>query len=144
MKTADPPFLLMLNLHPAESNADILDRMRLAKDARERGTATNIVCVIDTFDDDPREIEDIPEARAFVRRLVALGFPAYLDLIPSADPRLNGALGAAELICMAAGKFPLPAGAVGPAMVDELNAGIANARRIATAALGPLVDRRGR
>jgi hypothetical protein len=143
MTTADPPLLMLLNLHPGESNADILDRMRLAKAARETGAATNVICLVDGFDEDPRHLWDIPEARAFVRRLVALGFPAYLDVIPSADPRLNGAFGAAELIATATGMMPLPAGPLGPELVDEINAGIANARRIAAAALGPLVDRRG-
>src|SRR3954469_16474993 len=111
----------MLNLHPAESNAEILDRMRLGKNARETGTATNIVCLIDTFDEDPRHLWDIPEARAFVRRLVALGFPAYLDTVPSAYRQLTGAFGAAELIWVATGKMPTT-NTVTADMADETNA----------------------
>ena len=38
-----PPSVLMMNLHLAESNADLLDKMRLMKLAREAGTVSNIV-----------------------------------------------------------------------------------------------------
>ena len=137
-----PPSVLMMNLHLAESNADLLDKMRLMKLAREAGTVSNIVALIDGFDDDPRELETIPEVRAFARRLVSQGFAAFLDLIPSASPQLNGMLGIAELAWIAGGAPAPPAGPLSATLTDLVNAAIRDTRAAALAALGPYTPRR--
>ncbi|HYH63591.1 MAG TPA: hypothetical protein VD866_02730 [Urbifossiella sp.] len=138
---ATPPAVMMLNLHLCQSNADLLDEMRLMKAAREAGTVSNIVAMIDGFDDDERELEQIVEVRAFARRLLTIGFAAYLDLIPSANPQLNGTLGCAELAWIEEGVPPPPAGPITEVATRMVNAAVLRTRAAATAALGPFTPR---
>jgi hypothetical protein len=70
--------LVIMECGPYESNNDLLNDMRKMKNARELNCA-HIVCVISGFDNDKREMFQIPEARAFCRRLVDIGFISYLD-----------------------------------------------------------------
>jgi len=95
--------LVIVGLDLDHTNAEITDVIGFMKAVRESGEFSNIVCCVNGFDDDPRELWDIPEVRAFAARLITLGFPAFLDVCPSADPKLNGGLGAAELVWVAAG-----------------------------------------
>jgi len=71
--------VLIVNLGLAATNDDILDQMRVMKRGREEKLYQHVVCGLRDFGDDPRELYDIPEARAFCRRLVSLGFISYLD-----------------------------------------------------------------
>jgi hypothetical protein len=82
------------------TDAEIIGVMQEAKQLRDGGAMT-LTCVIDGFNDDPRELGDIPEARELCRRLVALGYVSFLDVITSAKgfPTYNGGrtLGAFEV-----------------------------------------------
>lgn len=71
--------ILVVELKLDFSNEDILDKMRLMKEARENNTYTHIVANIQIPKDDGRAAYDIPEVRAFCRRLVNLGLIFYLE-----------------------------------------------------------------
>ena len=67
------------------------------------------VCGVRGFSNNPRELYDIPEVRAFCRRLVTLGFISYLDFSTVFHPDLpslaKSGWGAAEVwLCGASGR----------------------------------------
>lgn len=86
------------------SNDDIKHMMDSMKEMRETKTATEIVVLIAGFDDDPREVYDIPEIRAFCRRLTCIGFISYLTACALADSLTKNALGAYEIWAIGEGK----------------------------------------
>lgn len=136
--------LMLLALHPSETDDELLARMRAARTARESGAATNVVATVGCFATDPRDLWDIPEARALCQRLVATGLVGVLDAIASRNPRTAGTLGAAEAIWVARG---LSLATVGHRcrtdrdfegrLRAETNETIRLARETALAALGP-------
>jgi hypothetical protein len=64
--------------------AELLDVMRTMKQwRRQGGPDASITCTISDYDDDPRELHEIPEVQAFCRRPVDLGFIADLDVTTS-------------------------------------------------------------
>ncbi|HJT77718.1 MAG TPA: hypothetical protein VJ739_11000, partial [Gemmataceae bacterium] len=65
-------------LHTELTDADLIALMRQAKECRDAGSPS-VTCQIAGYDEDPRELVDIPEARAFCQRLVALGYVSFLD-----------------------------------------------------------------
>ena len=71
--------VLFVELGINATDGDILDQMRIMKRAREERSYDNVVCTIRGYDDDHRELYDIPEVRSFCRRLLSLGFISYLD-----------------------------------------------------------------
>jgi hypothetical protein len=65
-------------------STDLTDRelvaiMREAKAARDTGAKT-VTCCIPGYDDAPRELKAIPEAKELCRRMVSLGYPSFLDV----------------------------------------------------------------
>jgi hypothetical protein len=140
-KTAKPmPMLVIVELGLDLTNVELLDKTRAAKTARETG-AQHVVACITGFNDDPRELDAIPECRAFAQRCIDQGFIAYLDLVASASRQTNGSLGAAEFVWIAHGKRP--SGVITAGMADEINTAIRTARVAAEAALGPYTPRKG-
>ena len=99
--------LAIIALHATESNEEILDQMRKCRALRESGV-DNIVCFIDGHNQDTRELWEIPEARAFCKRLVDLGFISYLDYWTTGDKKLCVAMGAVEVIAIAESKGVKP------------------------------------
>jgi hypothetical protein len=67
------------------TNAGLIDVMRRLKEKRQLGENVISTCVITGFDNDRRELGEIPEVRAFCRRLVGRGFIAWLDLSTSIE-----------------------------------------------------------
>ena len=103
------PGVMVVDLGLDASNDDIRDKMRLMRQARIDRTYSNIVCVVRGFDSDARELFDIPEVRAFCRRLMTLGFASYLDgattLTGAGPASLREAWGAFEVWMTAEGKL---------------------------------------
>lgn len=92
--------LLVVELGIDATNDDLFDQMRVMKTRRESGRYTNVVCYVRGFDADPRELYEVPEVRAFCRRLVSQGFVSYLDYsttLPGASDVAPGGWGAVEV-----------------------------------------------
>jgi hypothetical protein len=68
------------------SNDEIIDCLRHARDFDRPGRKVFIVCQLDGFNDDPRELHQIPEARALAKRAWDLGLGSYLEVTTSLDP----------------------------------------------------------
>ena len=68
-------------------NPQIKDHIRLGGHFRNQHGAQGIYCVIDGFNDNPKELGQIPEARAFCSRLCRSGFISILTLT-AACPQL--------------------------------------------------------
>jgi hypothetical protein len=71
--------ILVVELKLSHTNEELLDKMRFMKKAREEGTYTHIVANIRFPKDDGRDPYDLPEVRAFCRRVVSLGFIFFLE-----------------------------------------------------------------
>jgi hypothetical protein len=97
MSTTD---IYVFTLELSETNEAIQDFMHTMKSLREIQKDALIVCSIYGFDEDPRELHEIPEVRGFCRRLVSVGFISYLDyastLLPEERQTAPG-LGAFEV-----------------------------------------------
>lgn len=89
----------ILALHPGMSNDEIKDHIRHLDGLRATKVVDDIGCTISGFGGDPRELADIPEARAFAVRVCNNGFLAPLS---STAPR-TGTLGALDLWLIAEG-----------------------------------------
>lgn len=134
--------VVVIELTLPMSNDVVRNRMTVMKAARERGVE-NVVCVISGYGDDARELWEIPEVRAFCRRLVALGFISYLDFTtaanPDAPPTLRAAFGAAEVWLIAEGRYragmPLTR-----RMVDEIAHAVGVSNAVANETCGPFRD----
>lgn len=103
MKSKNRPLWIQMQLELEESNEAILERMRIAKIYREKDNVEHIICSINGFDLDKRELYEIPEVRAFCRRLVSLGFISYLD----SHTTLQGATKDFEVVSMSLGAFEI-------------------------------------
>jgi hypothetical protein len=79
------PDVVLSRLSLQFSNEQLIDLMHQYRDVRERdekrGKETIIGIQVDGYNDDPRELGEIPEVQDFCERLVDLGFIA--DLTPS-------------------------------------------------------------
>ena len=80
--------VLFVELGIDATNDDILDQMRIIKQGREEGIYQFVVCTIRGFADDRRDLSEIPEVRAFCRRIVNLGFISYLEVTTLFDLHL--------------------------------------------------------
>lgn len=133
--------LLIVELGIDATNAQIVDKMRVMKQARSESSCKHVVCVVSGFNSDSRELQDIPEVRAFCLRLVNLGFISYLDfttyLYPSVPASLRSTWGAAEVwLC---GENRLNAKTqVTTDLITEIKAVCLEANRKADATLGEL------
>jgi hypothetical protein len=85
--------LLVVDLGLDATNEQLLEKMWEMRSTRLRNPDVNVVCSFRGFGADPRELREIPEVRAFCRRLTAQGFISYLDacttLTPATDPALD-------------------------------------------------------
>jgi hypothetical protein len=79
------PLVFLATLTLRDTNEELVHMMRAIKHARESGM-TNALCTLGGLNDDPREVWQIPEARAFFRRLVTTGFISYLDPLAALNP----------------------------------------------------------
>jgi hypothetical protein len=136
-----PDSVLFVDLGIDATNDDILDQMRTMKACREDKRYSRIVCTIRSFADDERGLFEIPEVRAFCRRIVNLGFISYLDfstIIDSTVPAIvRDTWGAAEVWLCGEGRLrsqmPLTS-----ELLDELEQAVGESNEKADAALGPM------
>lgn len=154
-KQKRPEGVLVMEVFLSDSNDDLVEKMRAMRQARTDPFYTNVVCGISGWADDPRELWEVVEVRAFCRRLVALGFVAYLDratwlgtLMPD-DWRskvLLAGLGAAEVWLIAEGLMRKSVGAslssfgTYAGFGRKLDAVLEAADGTACAALGPIPE----
>lgn len=139
------PTVFLANLHLSATNDDLIDMMRKMKAARESGW-DSVICSIDGFGDDPRELWQIVEVRAFCRRLITLGFVSYLDVLagmhpdPSTPNVIRMGLGAGEVWLISEG-FDISAQmfTLTPEMVEELTRVMDAANTAADAKLGEMI-----
>jgi hypothetical protein len=133
--------VLFVDLGLDASNDDILDQMRILKRAREERCYKAIVCLIRGFDDDPRELFDIPEVRAFCRRIVNLGLISYLDFTTIFDPKMpeeaKKAWGAAEVWLCGEGRLNWK-NTLTQKLLDELEQVVTGSNGRADKAVGPM------
>ena len=90
---AAPRLRCLLRL-PAKVSAHTVRRSWFdphAAACRENRTYSNVVCTVRGFSDDKRNLFEIPEIRAFCRRVVNLGFISYLDFTTTVPPRSGSA-----------------------------------------------------
>ena len=133
--------VLFVDLGIDASNDDILDQMRKMKACREDGSYSNIVCTVRGFGDDKRNLFEIPEVRAFCRRVVNLGFISYLDFTTTFDSSVpaiaKDGWGAAEVWLCGEGRLrsqmPLT-----KELIDELLQVVCESNEKADAAIGPM------
>jgi hypothetical protein len=62
---------------------ELIDQMLQLRQMRQTGRRGVCVCNFTDFDDDPRELHEIPEVKTFCQRLLNLGFIADLDVTTS-------------------------------------------------------------
>jgi len=101
-KTGDGLIVMLLALDT--TNDELVEQMKVMKAARDGSPHANIVCLISGFDDDPRELYEIIEARAFCRRLVTTGYISWLSFSDT-FPNPGVAFGAAEIILCSEGRL---------------------------------------
>ena len=132
--------ILFVELGIDASNDDILDQMRKMKFCREDRSYSNIVCTVRGFSDDKRHLFEIPEVRAFCRRIVNLGFISYLDFTTTFDSSVpaiaKDAWGAAEVWLCGEGRLrsqmPLT-----EELLNELQQVVCESNEKADGAIGP-------
>jgi hypothetical protein len=133
--------ILFVELGIDATNDDILDQMRKMKICREDGRYSHVVCTVRGFGDDERRLFEIPEVRAFCRRIVNLGFISYLDFTTTFDSKVpaiaKDGWGAAEVWlcgenCLRA-QMPLTR-----ELLDELQQAVSESNEKADAAIGPM------
>ena len=133
--------ILFVDLGLDASNEDIVDQMRILKRAREERRYKAIVCLVRGFDDDPRELFDIPEVRAFCRRIVNLGLISYLDFTTFFNPEVpeeaKKAWGAAEVWLCGEGGLKRN-NTLMKKLLDELEQVVTESNGRADKAVGPM------
>ena len=105
------------------------------------GSYGHVVCTVRGFRDDKRSLFDIPEVRAFCRRVVNLGFISYLDFTTTFDSSVpaiaKDGWGAAEVWLCGEGRLrsqmPLTR-----ELIDELKRVVCESNEKADAAIGPM------
>ncbi len=139
MAVSEGTDLMIIGVASDETDDEIRDFMREMKAARERRSGP-IVCLLGDYDRDPREVFQIPEARATCRRLCELGFIAYLDVSTSLAPGhpASQAYGAAEVWMCAENRLKLGTTEYPESLIDEIEQVLMRANQIAEETLGPL------
>lgn len=151
MTTTPPESVLVMEVFLTDSNEDIIDKMRAMRQARADRFYTNVICTVSGWADDPRELWDIPEVRAFCGRLVTLGFVSYLDYSTTLDPRASAfvrtGFGAAEVWLTAEGRFGPKLGAqmladarFAEQVLDDIRRAVVSSNGTADAVLGPIPE----
>jgi len=84
---SQPPDVMVVRLGVHYTDAEIIGVMRQVRGARaaheKGGKCLVATCVIMGYDDDPRELDQIPEVRALCARLWELGLPSFLEVFTS-------------------------------------------------------------
>jgi hypothetical protein len=133
--------VLFVDLGIDATNEDILTQMRKMKSCREDRSYSNVVCSVRGFSDDERSLFEIPEVRAFCRRVVNLGFISYLDFTTTFDTSVpaiaKDGWGAAEVWLCGEGRLrsqmPLTR-----ELIDELKRVVCKSNEKADSAIGPM------
>ena len=133
--------VLFVELGIDATNDDILDQMRTMKACREDRSYGHVVCSVRGFSDDERRLFEIPEVKAFCRRVVNLGFISYLDFTTTFDTSVpaiaKDAWGAAEVWLCGEGRLrsqmPLTR-----ELLDELQRVVCESNEKADDAIGPM------
>ena len=136
-----PKNVLFVELGIDATNDDILVQMRKMKACREDGSYGHVVCTVRGFAEDKRNLFEIPEVRAFCRRVVNLGFISYLDFTTTFDSTVpviaKDAWGAAEVWLCGEGRLrkqvPLT-----EELLAELQEVVCESNGKADAAIGPM------
>jgi hypothetical protein len=74
--------MVVQNLWVGMPDAELVGLIREAKRCRDQGAPT-VTCSISGYDEDSRELGDIPEVRTLCKRLVDCGYVAFLDAATS-------------------------------------------------------------
>ena len=132
----------MVNIRKIDAtNDDVIEQMRVMKRGREEGRYDNVICIIRGFDDDPRELYDIPEVRAFCRRIVNLAFISYLDfattVLTDVPDLVKKGWGAAEVWLCGEGRFKTGAEWT-MELVSEIAQAVGESNEKADGLLGPM------
>ena len=89
-KRDENPALVIVLISARYSNEEMIDCLRQAKDVRDqRDDAARVVCLLDGYDEDPRELHDIPEARAVAMRAWDLGIGSFLEVTTTCEAPLS-------------------------------------------------------
>lgn len=127
-----------------ETNDELHRHLLTMKRAREVGCAS-VVCFVGGYDRDPRELYEVPEVRAFCRRLVGQGFISYLDFsttIPPHHENHPGAWGAAEVWLCAEGRMKRET-VITLDTIEEIKAALLESNDRADTIVGPYQPREG-
>jgi hypothetical protein len=122
--------LVVSKLRTNASHVELINVMRQLRDVRERPGVV-VVCALEDQDGNPGDLGQLPEVRAFCRRLVDIGFISWLEpttrvscLIPGpvqqAYPEIGTYLGAWEVWAIAEGLSKRPAGIDNAPVVEVL------------------------
>lgn len=73
---------LVVDLGLDTTHEDILEQMRRMRNHREKhpSPSVHVQCTIRGYNEDARELYEIPEVKVFARRLIDVGFISYLDV----------------------------------------------------------------
>ena len=82
------PIVYAASLSLRDTNEELVEMMRQMRAARQAGVDA-VICCVSGFENDPRELWQIPEVRAFFRRLVTHGFISWLDVFAGMNPDPN-------------------------------------------------------
>lgn len=82
------PIVYAASLTLRDTNEELVEMMRQMKAARQAGFDA-VICCVSGFENDRRELWQIPEVRAFFRRLVTHGFISWLDVFAGMNPDPN-------------------------------------------------------
>ena len=89
---------------------DLNDQAKILKEHRENGVAS-IYLIFGGYDDDPREVWQIPQVQTICKRLEEIGYTSYLDIAGFLHPieakKTNG-FGAMEVFLCADGRITNP------------------------------------
>lgn len=80
---SEKPNLMVLETDVGISDADIRKAMTGMHKFRECVPNAHVVVIVHGYDEDSRELWEIPEVAVLFQRLVASGFISYLDISPS-------------------------------------------------------------
>jgi hypothetical protein len=98
------PDLCGLILEVGMPETELVKWMREMRKFRETHEDPIITAAIYGFDDDPRELYEIPEVKTFAAKLIDLGFISQLDAMPNPELR-SGPLCALHIWLLAQGKM---------------------------------------
>ena len=71
--------LALIQTDLAMTDDEIIAQIKTMKELRETNPHPMVLATIDGFDDDARELHEIPEVVAFAKRLHEMGFTYWLD-----------------------------------------------------------------